>query len=405
MDNLSYIYLFQNGMREKMKSVFCALYLAGFGGMCLVGSIFLYTYLFIEYNTGHPPGVVIKNSPSNSHNYIGSPSIVIMDDGTYVASHDFFGSGNLSGLSRIYKSKDKGLSWIMISEIDQFWSGLFIHNENLYIMGCEASSGNVIIRRSGDGGFTWSEPSDADSGRILKGQFHTAPMPVVEYAGRLWRSIETVKNGQWPDYFETAVLSAPMDADLLNANSWTLSNSLPYNRVNFPGEGWLEGNLVITPEGSLVNILRLARTANLAAVVRINDDEKIYFEPLDGFINLPGGCKKFTIRFDPLSERYWSITNHVLFIDRFKNLRSEWIRNRAVLISSPDLINWSIERLLVYHPNVYKNGYQYWDWVFDESDIIAVSRTAHKDSFGRAVNYHDANYLTFHRISYFRQSP
>lgn len=38
-----------------------------------------------------PPGVVIHNAPAISHEYIGSPSIVIMPDGTYIASHDYFG--------------------------------------------------------------------------------------------------------------------------------------------------------------------------------------------------------------------------------------------------------------------------------------------------------------------------
>ena len=43
-----------------------------------------------EYDI-NPPGVVIHNAPAITHEYVGSPSIVIMPDGTYIASHDYFG--------------------------------------------------------------------------------------------------------------------------------------------------------------------------------------------------------------------------------------------------------------------------------------------------------------------------
>jgi hypothetical protein len=43
------------------------------------------------------------------------------------------------------------------------------------------------------------------------------------------------------------------------------------------------------------------------------------------------------------------------------------------------------------------------DWQFDGRHIIFLSRTAFDDDFGGAHNYHDANYLTFHRIRNFRK--
>lgn len=43
------------------------------------------------------------------------------------------------------------------------------------------------------------------------------------------------------------------------------------------------------------------------------------------------------------------------------------------------------------------------DWQFDGPDIIAVCRTAWDDADSGARNFHDANYLTFHRIADFRQ--
>lgn len=37
------------------------------------------------------PGVIIDHSPASSGRYVGSPSLAVLPDGTYVASHDFFG--------------------------------------------------------------------------------------------------------------------------------------------------------------------------------------------------------------------------------------------------------------------------------------------------------------------------
>jgi len=38
----------------------------------------------------------------------------------------------------------------------------------------------------------------------------------------------------------------------------------------------------------------------------------------------------------------------------------------------------------------------------ERCDIIAACRTAYDDGLGGANNYHDANFLTFHRIVNFR---
>ncbi len=48
------------------------------------------------------------------------------------------------------------------------------------------------------------------------------------------------------------------------------------------------------------------------------------------------------------------------------------------------------------------HGFQYVDWKFEGEDLIAVSRTAFDDGLGGAANYHDANFITFHRVCNFR---
>jgi hypothetical protein len=60
------------------------------------------------------------------------------------------------------------------------------------------------------------------------------------------------------------------------------------------------------------------------------------------------------------------------------------------------------QRPAEHHPERQRHGFQYVDWLFDGDDLVVVSRTAFDDVEGGAHDYHDANYLTFHRVKDFR---
>ncbi len=140
------------------------------------------------------PGAVVAHSPASSGLYIGSPSICILPNGDYLASHDLFGPQSKefeSPISRIYRSTDKGKTWVQISEINgQFWSKLFVHQNKLYFLGTSKHHGNTIIRKSADEGVTWTNPTDGENGLLLMGEYHCAPVPLIEHNGRLWRAME-----------------------------------------------------------------------------------------------------------------------------------------------------------------------------------------------------------------------
>jgi len=349
------------------------------------------------------PGAVIAYSSASTGVYVGSPGIAVLPGGEYVASLDYFGPSTDMTTNALYRSIDRGETWKKLTEIEgQFWSTLFVHNGALYLLGTSKRYGAVVIRRSGDGGETWTSPTDASSGLLIAdSMFHCAPVPVLVHGGRLWKGFEQ-QTGEWPRGFRPFVVSAPVDADLLDSESWSVSQSIPW-LDHEPYGGWLEGNVVATPDGRLVDILRVheMEKGGKAAVVQISDDGKrVSFDPEVGFIDFPGGCKKFTIRHDPESGLYWSLTNWVHPDDEGGNV--ERTRNTVALISSEDLKKWSIRSVVLRSPDVEKTGFQYIDWLFDGEDIIAVSRTAFDDGLGGAHNQHDANYITFHRIEGFR---
>ena len=72
------------------------------------------------------------------------------------------------------------------------------------------------------------------------------------------------------------------------------------------------------------------------------------------------------------------------------------------LASSPDLKDWTVRSVVLYHPDVAHHAFQYVDWLFEGDDLIVASRTAYDDGLGGAERAHDANFLTFHRIKGFR---
>lgn len=365
--------------------------------------------LAAERDDSKVPGVVIAHSPASSRQFLGSPSLAVLGDGTYVFSHDYFGPGSTKDKLAVYESKDKGLSWKKIAEMrGQWWSSLFTHRGALYVIGTSREYGHVVIRRSMDGGKTWTTPADKDSGLLLAdGKYHCAPTPVIVHGGRIWRGMEDAMGpGGWGSHFRSLMLSAPEDADLLKAENWTASTRIGRDPALLDGKfgGWLEGNAVATPEGGIVNILRAdyrGGPEEKAALIRVSPDGKTQtFDPATGFMEFPGGCKKFTIRRDPVTGLYWTLANVVPAA--FKAGNPERTRNTVGLMASSDLRKWEVRSIILHHPETLKHGFQYLDWQFEGDDLIVVCRTAFDDGLGGASNYHNANYMTFHRIAGFR---
>lgn len=358
--------------------------------------------------------------------YLGSPSLVRLGNGDLLASHDYFGPCSPHNHEReenllsLYRSTDDGLTWSNVTHLPgQYWSNLFTHAGVVYVLGVSQQYGSIVIRRSEDHGNTWTRPLDGQSGLLAHGgyyhdppNYHCAPVPVLCHEGRLYRAFEDCDPCIWGPGFRSLVMSAPADVDLLVADNWTMSNKLRFDADWLPPEwgpleapGFLEGNVVETPDGQLLNILRCNSTpiVDKAAVLRLGWDGNLLRQSFLCFIDFPGGMTKFTIRHDPVSGLYLTLSNN--------NTDAGAVNQRNVLSlhCSRDLAQWEHcltlledDQGLPWAESVRYTGFQYVDWQFDGEDIIYLVRTA----YGGAHNFHDANRITFHRLpDYARHLP
>lgn len=352
------------------------------------------------------PGNIIEYSPAITKIYLTAPNIEVLPNGDYIATLDFSGPNGSeareggNSITKIYKSTDKGVTWQYMTYFQMHMGTLFRHDGSLYMIGINPK--DVVIRKSTDGGANWSAPTV-----ILAGTYHTASTPVLVANGRIWKAVEFDTEGVWGKSLEALMISAPVNADLMNASNWTASNRLAFNSSYLNGMfgGWLEGNAVLNTNGEVLNVLRVhttSKTKEYVAIQKVSaDGTTLSFNPTDGFREFPGGSKKFFIRHDASSGKYLTLANYVP--EKYLNLEElHTMRNTLALCSSTDLINWKVDKIIQETPNYTKEAFQYVSWQFDGNDIYAVSRTAFADPFTGASNYHDANYVTGYKISNYK---
>lgn len=367
------------------------------------------------FRPGTVPGTVINYIHPEDYTFgfsgrsPASPSIVRLPNGSLVASHDIYWGLAGQNTTAVFRSTDEGATWSFVTYLYPcFWGKLFVHRDRLYMIATSTEYGALLIGASDDGGDTWTNPVPIiPAGSREQGGPHKAPMPVIEHKGRLWTGIDY---GSWTTgSHASGLVSVPAGADLLQKDNWTVMPFLPYN-PEWPGvsvgpnrAGLLEGNAVVKPDGTLVNLLRYqtngltpsyGRAIMLAADADRPDQPLVFHKAID----FHGNLTKFTVYFDPVSEYYWSLVNRV------KGPETAGQRNILALVRSRDLEQWDIvEDILNYADNDWpedhkKVGFQYVDWIFSGDDILVASRTA----INNAHNFHNANYLTFHTITGFR---
>lgn len=359
---------------------------------------------------------VVKYQAPSSGIYLGSPSILKLANGTILASNDYFGPNRpkdaqgRSNYTSIHQSTDNGQTWNLLSNISgMYWANLFEHKGDVYLLGVTAATASIAIRKSTDGGLTWTNPVSTTTGLLFNEgtagaapRYHTAPTPVLKANGRLYRAFENIANNSLAGYrgYTAFAISIDEDDDLLDASKWTKSNEIAFNGSwDPPGSaattGWLEGNMVQGPDGKIWNIPRVNSTPffDRSAKIEITGSgSTATFNP-SNFFTFPGGSCKFVIRKDDNTDIYWAMLN-----DNTNGVESNQ-RNVLALYASLDLNNWYLAKTLIeddqnYTPteSITNTGFQYPDWQFDGNNIIYLSRTAYGDGVPGA---HDSNFITF----------
>ena len=353
--------------------------------------------------TGEAPGTVVNylhpDDPEYafSGRYLCSPSLLRLENGDLLASMDLYASGAPQNLTLIYISHDNGATWSHHSEIFPcFWGKMFLAEGKLYMLGCSTEYGDVLIGRSDDNGKTWCKPTVLLRGSCHPRQvgWHRAPMPVLIHSGRVMTDIQY---GAWSEkVFCDAVLSAPADSDLLCAENWVCTELFDAREHISPLPeriwGGIEGNIVLTPEGKVIDFLRFSDRTALILNYDPDDPEK---EPALGeVIDFPATASKFNIVFDEVSEKYYSIVSYALDEPLTK-------RNLLSLICSDDLREWKLCRHLIDRRDDDPKavGFQYVDFFIEGDDILCLCRTA----VNGADSFHNSNFTTFHKIENFRE--
>ena len=363
--------------------------------------------------TGEGIGGVVVNylhprdeAYSFSGHCLCSPSMVRHPDGYLIASMDLFAQKEPQNLTLIFRSDDDGNTWHYVSELMPcFWGKLFIHKGRLYMLSCSTEYGDLLIGASDDGGKTFCTPTVLmrGSGRSHKAGCHKSPENVVRYNGRLW---ETMEWGSWGEgYHAPMIMSIDENDDLLVAENWSFAPPIKYD-PNWKGlpkgesSGCIEGALTVAPDGKLYNImrydmLRLDPDRGLAIAFAVNTDDPESPLRFDHTVPFMGNHSKFEILFDEKSGYYYSI------VSRIYDGGHAGARNLLSLIRSKDAYNWENVADLIDRRDVdrLKIGFQYVEFIISGDDILYLSRTA----VNGCENFHNSNYITFHRIKDFRK--
>ena len=184
----------------------------------------------------------------------------------------------------------------------------------------------------------------------------------------------------------------PFDADALNACRPGIAEAQ---------SGWLEGNVLETPDGSIVELTRVhLNESNHAALLQVSESgEELLFDPESGVIDFPGGIAKFTVRYDEKSHLHYTLSNPI------RDPAFPMARNVLTLSCSPELRHWYEKKDLLWDdsglvPELYARltGFQYADWRISWDDLLYLVRAAYRG----AHDYHDSNRILFGRVKNFR---
>ncbi|OGV62696.1 MAG: hypothetical protein A3K19_13610 [Lentisphaerae bacterium RIFOXYB12_FULL_65_16] len=399
-------------------------------------------------------GVLLRRVADPVHQVAYCPGLERLASGRLVGTLLTHDTREKSGSGRdwvvgVYTSDDAGASWEHRKDLPMVDGQPFTAGDAVYVIGGRE---DLMISRSDDQGSTWSDLVPLGTGRL----WYSFPGMPVRANGRIYIEkecrAEPVLHGFPVWILAPVVMSAPLDADLTRPAAWTFSNVLSFADVlarhggphlcgvpfYAPGVlleqpvrramgkiGWGEGNLVQIhdpshvwhdPTGRTFHIFLRAEsgTAGFGCLAKAveSDDGRITVDleraPSGAptlFIPLPGGQGAFNIFYDDVSRLHWLISSASIDSMRRVETLDPWHygmpyneRKRIALYFSRNCMDWCFAGLVADAVGT-KRSHFHCSTVIDGEDLIMLMRTAD----AAAVNEHNSNTITFHRIREFRK--
>jgi len=370
--------------------------------------------------------------------FVGSPSILRMDDGEWIASFDVkidsTGTTATAWETQIWSSKDRGITWQRRTSIRNLtWGSLFTVNKEIYIIGAGNQNTRIVISKMKflD---SWSKPVAITSLSLVR-NVHTGNVGVLVTEDFVQTSIKNGREGQL-----LYVLYANHKTDDL-LKPWKLSNGVqdPLKVHKEEIADLLNIEYTLTEEGVMVPY----GEEHAQVIFRVNNEEICgltqrylwnYQHKNFTFLRLsvdPGWSTAHGyVVFDPPSELYWMVSHYGRDSRRDILDTALWIPptracevDRSILglyynrgLSS----DWHLAGFVSYSPD-WAHHASYPFITIDGDDLIFVGRAhlggpynettvnhgkrvcvAMQDGSATANN-HNSNMVVFSRVSDFRQ--
>ncbi|MBZ0302387.1 MAG: glycoside hydrolase [Anaerolineae bacterium] len=400
--------------------------------------------------------VTVFESPDPTGAYCYTPGIIRLDSGRLVATMDLGGMGvdalnppvrfaraerGFTFVGKVFTSDDGGKTWQHRADFAAMHARPFVAGKRIYILG---QAHDLTILCSEDDGETWSEPVQMTQGE----HWHQSACNVHYANGNVYLVMEKriyFEQKAWPVHEMAPVLMrAPLDADLMQRESWTLASELafhdvlpggldlmgfpfwtPYETRGMAPLGWLETNVVQfvdpnhvwhDPTGHTFHLWMRAHTGGTgyAAVAKVIENadgtmttsiEQVPSGQRVLFVPCPGGQMRFHVLYDPRDKLYWLLSSlawdsmtHIdkLPPDRYNLPNNE--RHVLALHFSKNMIDWRMAGVVA-HGHSAREARHYASMTFDGDDLLVLSRSGDQ----RAKTAHDGNLITFHRVEDFRE--
>ena len=331
------------------------------------------------------------------------------------SKHGDYGANQL----RIYVSDDNGFTWRETGRLPMLHARVFTAGNAMYALG---HGGDLLIARSDDNGETWGEAVCLDNSPF----WHQSAGSYERLNGKIYITLEMTPR---TDIFaggggDPILMCAKETDDLTKRENWTFSNRLRYaetaSRYPVPGNGkftnWLESSVVLqrNPDsifsGELLIYLRVQHPEfpDTAILLRGREhaDGSLTVETISDqlfYIPFPGGFMKFHILWDEPSKRYWLIASRSRVTTFMKAETTPrdilWFneRRKLELFYSENGFDWCSAGVVAYGETELESRH-YASIVITGDDMLVLSRSGDKE----AVNTHDTDMITLHRIKNFR---